>query len=222
MKGSTQFREKYEVSVSKEELSRLPAEKYVGEIVVVSDDSAVEKAVNELKNATIIGFDTETKPSFQKGHINQVALLQLAIPSKTFLIRISKIGLPSSIKGILEDENICKVGLSIKDDFHNLSKIIQIQPKGFIDLQEYVKGFQISDCSLTKIHSIIFGKRISKSQQLSNWEAASLTPKQQEYAALDAMACINIYQHLKSGLFIPAESPYYHEVVQPEQHDTNA
>ena len=212
-KENTPIREKFEVSISKEELNQLPTEKYSGDIIVVDDDAGVEEAVRQLREAPIIGFDTETKPSFQKGQINHVALLQLAIRSKTFLVRLSKIGMPEQIKEILEDEKICKVGLSIKDDFHSINKMVKIEPKGFVDLQEYVKKFKISDCSLTKIHSIVFGKRISKSQQLTNWEASTLTPKQQEYAALDALACINIYQHLKSGAFIPEKSQFYKEIT---------
>lgn len=212
----TAIREKLEVSISKEELSKLPAEKFEGEIMVVYDEEGMVKAAAELKESSLIGFDTETKPSFQKGHINNVALLQLATPEKSYLIRLSHLGMPDAVKQILEDENIFKVGLSIKDDFHSLAKISELKPKGFIDLQEYVKQFGISDCSLTKIHAIVFGKRISKSQQLTNWEASNLTRKQQEYAALDALACVRIYQQLNSGAFIPEESPYYKHIAESE------
>lgn len=202
--------EKFEISISKETLSLLPIEKFTGEIVIVDTPEGAEEAVRELEKASLIGFDTETKPAFQKGHINKVALLQLATENKCYLIRLSKIGMHPAVKMLLENENNCKIGLSIKDDFHNLNKIDPIEPKGFIDLQTYVKNFGITDISLTKIHAIIFGKRISKSQQLSNWEAPVLTKKQQEYAALDALACVNIYRHLKSGEFNPQKSEYRH------------
>lgn len=208
MKKDNIQRENFEISISKEELAKLPAAKFEGEIVVVDTEEDAVQAINELEKAIIVGFDTETKPAFQKGHINYVALLQLATESRSFLIRLSKIGLHPRVKEFLENENILKVGLSIKDDFHNLNKIGTISPRGFIDLQEYVKQFNISDCSLTKIHSIVFGKRISKSQQLTNWEAPSLTRKQQEYAALDALACVYIYKTLTSGNFKPEVSPY--------------
>lgn len=199
----------YEVSITKEELATLNPEKFEGEIVVVDTEEGAVEAAAELKKADMIGFDTETRPAFQKGQINHVALLQLVTPTRAFLIRLSRIGLPEIIKNILEDENLLKVGLSIKDDFHNLNKLTRLEPKGFIDLQEYVRNFQIADASLTKIHSIVFGKRISKSQQLTNWELPILTNRQKEYAALDALACINIYRHLSSGKFDPKASPYY-------------
>lgn len=207
----------FEVSISKEELSQLPAENFNGEIVVVSEPETLPEVVSELEAAPIIGFDTETKPAFQKGRMNQVALLQLATENKAFLIRLCKVGLPEEIKRILEDENILKVGLSIKDDFHSLAKLGEINPGGFVDLQNYVKNFRITDCSLTKIHGIVFGKRISKNQQLTNWEASTLTRRQQEYAALDALACINLYKQLESGKFIPENSPYYKEKCQEEK-----
>lgn len=209
---------RFEIAISKDRLNELPAEKYSGEIVVIDDLPMADIAAEELSHAAIIGFDTETKPAFQKGQINKVALLQLATENKCFLIRLSKIGLPDNIKALLENPKLKKVGLSIKDDFHSLAKISDLHPDGFLDLQSFVKEFMISDCSLTKIHAIIFGKRISKSQQLTNWEAGTLTEKQKEYAALDALACVNIYNHLISGNFIPEESPY---IIHPCQQEEN-
>lgn len=213
-KEESELRENFHVTISKEELKSLPTQKFNGEIVVVSDSSQIDEVVDELERAQIIGFDTETKPAFQKGQINKIALLQLATESKSFLIRLCKIGLPERVKQLLENENILKVGLSIKDDFHSLSKISDISPKGFVDLQEFVKKYLIADCALTKIHAILFNKRISKGQQLSNWEAQTLNPKQQEYAALDALACVNIYKFLTSGDFKPELSPYYKALCQ--------
>ena len=198
----------FELNISKEELSNLPAESFSGEIVVVDSERQLGEVIPILEKAPIIGFDTETKPNFRKGQVNRIALLQLATPEAAFLIRLCKIGMPPQLKALLENENIFKVGLSIKDDFHGLSKLCNFKPAGFLDLQNYVREFNITDSSLTKIHAIIFGRRISKNQQLSNWEAPVLTPKQQEYAAIDARVCINIYRELKSGRFVPTDSPY--------------
>lgn len=206
----------FEVCISKEEMANLPTEKFEGEIVVVSSPEDVPEVVRELKEAPMVGFDTETKPAFKKGQINNVALIQLSTENKCFLVRLSQIGFPAEIKEYLEDGAYAKVGLSIKDDFHNLSKLEEFHPQGFTDLQEYVRKFKISDSSLTKVHSIIFGKRISKSQQLTNWEAPTLTRKQQQYAALDAYACVNIYNHLKSGAFDPRLSPYKKDICKEE------
>lgn len=205
------------LKISKEQLGTLQPEKFEGEIVVVTDPADVEKAVLELRSFPVIGFDTETKPSFQKGRINNVALLQLSGTDKSFLFRLNVLGLPDALVSLLQDESVRKVGLSVKDDFHSLSKLCRIEPKGFVDLQEYVRDFHIADSALTKIHAIIFGRRISKSQQLSNWELPSLNRRQQEYAALDAKACLDIYNYLQSGSFVPADSMYK---VYPEEADT--
>lgn len=207
--------DKFELSISKDALSRLPAESFSGEIVVVDTLEKLDEILPGLSAAPILGFDTETKPNFKKGQANKIALLQLSTPDISYLIRISKIGLPPQLKLVLEDKNIFKVGLSIKDDFHALAKICDIKPDGFLDLQDFVRNFGITDSSLTKIHAIVFGKRISKNQQLSNWEAPSLTSRQQEYAALDALACVRIYKELKSGRFVPSSSPFF-KICQDE------
>lgn len=199
----------YSVFITKEELSALPMEKFEGKIVVVSSEQTAEKAIEDLRNAPVIGFDTETKPNFKKGQMNHVALLQLSTDSKCYLFRLSKIGFIKCIRELLEDETVMKVGLSIKDDFLNLTKLNEFKPAGFIDLQDYAKEFKIKDLALTKIHSILFDRRISKGQQLSNWEASTLNEKQRAYAALDAVACVKIYNHLKNGQFKPEESKYY-------------
>ncbi|MCH5214311.1 MAG: 3'-5' exonuclease domain-containing protein 2 [Muribaculaceae bacterium] len=198
----------FEITISKEELNHLEPARFEGEIFTVNNIEEAERAVCALSEAELIGFDTETKPAFKKGVHNNVALMQLATENVCFLFRLSKIGMPEVLKNFIENPEIKKVGLSIKDDFFNLNKLAAIKPAGFVDLQDYVKEFKIKDCALTKIHSIIFGKRISKNQQLTNWEAPQLTQKQQEYAALDAQACVRIFKHLKSGGFDPLQSQY--------------
>lgn len=205
------------VSITKEELASLPAASYTGSIMLVDTLEAAEKAADELKNETILGFDTETKPSFKRGQINKVSLLQLSTHTTCYLFRLNKIGMTQAIKGILENKNILKIGLSIHDDFHNLHKLCPLNPDGFIDLQPYVKQFKIADNSLTRIYGILFNQRISKGQRLTNWEAEELTPNQQGYAALDALACIQIYEHLQSGQFDPANSRHYKDKPQPPQ-----
>ncbi|MDE6811986.1 MAG: 3'-5' exonuclease domain-containing protein 2 [Muribaculaceae bacterium] len=205
------------LSISKSELSKLPAAEYNGEIYLVDSPDKVGAAVEILQDAEIIGFDTETRPSFKKGQSYQVALMQLSTHDKCFLLRLNKIGLPDGIKRILEDEQIMKIGVSLHDDFHNLHKIFTLKPQGFIDLQPYVKKFGILDNSLSRIYGILFGKRISKSQRLTNWEAPTLTPSQQSYASLDARSCITIYEYLQSGEFSPEKSPY---VLPPVTEDS--
>lgn len=185
--------------------------------MVIDTPDQVEQVASVLRKENIIGFDTETKPSFKRGQLNKVALLQLSTHKECFLIRLNKLGMPDSIKEILEDENILKIGLSIHDDFHSLNKICEIDPKGFIELQGFVKDYKIADNSLARIYGILFNKRISKGQRLTNWEADELSIHQQEYASLDALACIKIYETLLNGAFNAEQSPYYREPVDPNR-----
>lgn len=203
--------ENLEISIPKDKLATLPVENYDGKIVVVSSEKSARSALEQLRKAEIIGFDTETKPNFKKGKVNNVSLIQLATEKKCFLFRISKSGLLKEIIDFLEDEKIKKVGLSIHDDFLGLSRIKELNPGGFIDLQPYVKQFNIIDNSLSRIYGILFGKRIAKGQQLTNWEASKLTSSQKKYAALDAYACIRIYKHLQAKGFDPLKSEYIKE-----------
>lgn len=202
------------ISISKQQLASLPAAHFDGEIRIVETEDQIKDAISRLRCSDIIGFDTETRPSFKKGMSNSVALIQLSTREECFLFRINLTGLTRPIIEILEDPNILKIGLSTHDDFHNLNKIEVIRPQGFIDLQSYVKQFKIVDNSLSRIFGIVFGQRISKAQRLTNWEAQTLSPSQQSYAALDAIACIKIYEYLASGKFNPKDSPY---IVCPEE-----
>ena len=145
--------------------------------------------------------------------------MQISTLDRCFLFRLNKIGISDELKAFLENPGITKIGLSIHDDFNALHRSSEVACKGFIDLQQYVKPFGITDISLQKIYAIIFGERISKSQRLTNWEADTLTPGQQSYAALDAWACLKIYEHLRDGGFHPAESPYRHEEEAPAPND---
>lgn len=208
----------YTISISKEELSLLPAARFEGRITVVDTLAGLEKALADLRCCKIIGFDTETKPCFKKGQSNQVSLVQLATPTTCYLIRINKTGLDRGLVDLLEDEEVLKVGLSIHDDFHNLRKLGDLEPEGFVELQTYVKSFHIVDNSLTRIYAVIFGQRISKGQRLTNWEAEELTKAQQAYAALDAAACLRIHDELRLGNFHPENSPYLH-FPEEEQED---
>lgn len=199
----------FHITISKEDLAALPKEIYNGDIQVIDVPEDVVPAVNALYKSSVIGFDTETRPAFKRGQYNSLSLIQLASESSCYLFRLNKIGFMQEIRKILEDESMLKIGLSIHDDFNNLRKLNRnFNPKGFIDLQSYVKTFRITDNSLQRIYGILFSRRISKSQRLSNWEAPMLTLAQQNYAALDAKACIDIYKCLKSGAFVPSASPY--------------
>ncbi len=204
----------FKIAITKEQLATLPTVGFSGTITVIDDPARVAEAVALLRTKKTVGFDTETKPTFKKGMTNKVSLIQFSTEDHSFLFRLNKIGFPEELKELMECEDVVKVGLSLKDDFHVLNRVGAFEPGNFIDLQELVKKFHISDLSLQKIYGILFGGRISKSQRLTNWEAPELTPSQQAYASIDAWACLRIYSLLTAGDFDPLESPY---IVQPEE-----
>lgn len=185
--------------ITREELDELPLKAFEGEIVVVDQNEKLESAIKYLSNQKMIGFDTETKPSFKRGQVNQVALLQLSTGKKAFLFRINKIGLPEPLKKILASPEILKVGVAIHDDIKGLQRISPFRPAGFIELQQQVKDYGINDFSLKKIAGIVLGVRISKSQRLSNWESDELTEAQQCYAATDAWISFKILHSLSAA-----------------------
>ena len=186
--------------ISKEQLAELPVKEFAGHPVTVIDLEQAEIAVRQIRESGLpVGFDTETRPSFQKGVTYRVCLVQLSVGSVCYLFRLNKIRqLPDCLKALLEDPNVLKVGLSTKDDFHNLQKWRDIHPQGFVELQQMVQQHGIKEMSLAKIYAILFGLKLSKRQRLTNWEADQLSMKQLCYAALDAVACVEIYEKLNS------------------------
>ena len=184
-------------SISNEDVTALPAVQYEGEIVVVDTPQTLSEACDHLAQQSIIGFDTETRPSFTAGVVNKVALLQLYGGGKCFLIRLNRVQISKALTDILHNPNILKIGAAVKNDILGLNKLRHFTAGGFVDLQDIVEKYNIKDKSLRKISGIVLGKKVSKAQRLSNWEANTLTPQQQLYAATDAWVCVEIYRHLK-------------------------
>ncbi len=208
MTNATGYRE----SIPKEELKNYPSESYTGVIHVVRTESQATKVANyllSLAGKDVLGFDTETRPSYVKGEIHKISLVQICTGKECFLFRTLAPGVWQQLKPVLEDEKLLKIGLSLKDDFHGMRKACDIKPQNFIELQSYVKKFGIKDCGLSRIYANIFQMRISKKERLTNWESAILTEEQKRYAALDAWATRRIYMELKR---VEDESP---EQFQP-------
>ena len=186
------------MKIEKEQIAEMPVETFSGKIIVVNTGFEAEKAVHFLQTQPLIGFDTETKPAFKRGQTHKVALMQLSTEDICFLFRLNKIGYPDVLDNVICNPSIQKIGLSLRDDFAAIHKRSDKTPQNFIDLQSFVKKFDIEDSSLQKIYALLFGKKISKNQRLSNWEADYLTEAQQSYAAIDAWACLKIYHYLNN------------------------
>lgn len=184
--------------VDKSEVAAMPKVEFPGRVFVIYTMADAEKAVAYLKDQTVIGVDTETRPSFKKGKTYKVSLMQLATEDTCFLFRLNHIGMPDCLQELLKGDTL-KIGLSLKDDFQVIRRRedVHAEEGNWIELQDYVGKFGIEDRSLQKIFANLFGQKISKSQRLSNWEAETLSESQIRYAATDAWACVKIYQCLK-------------------------
>lgn len=206
----------YKVAIDKSAVNELPIVAFPGKVVVIDSMYRLKSAIEVLRKSEIVGFDTETRPSFRKGEHHKVALIQLSTSEICFLFRVNKIGIPDALSDYLSDASCLKIGLSIQDDFRQMRKVKEFEPAGFVELQKMVGDYEISDMSLQKIFAILFEQKISKSQRLTNWEGAELTEMQQRYAAIDAWACVKIYERLVSGAFNPEKSPYRKEIEDEE------
>jgi ribonuclease D len=158
----------------------------------------VKEVADELIKHKLIGFDTETRPSFRKGTQYYVSLLQLATEEMAFLIRLNEIGMPGLIQEILEDSSIVKIGAAVLDDLRGLRKVsLGFEPQSFFDLNEELKKVGFENVGVRNLAAMVLNIRISKSEQVSNWEASELTEKQKLYAATDAWVCLEIYKKLQ-------------------------
>jgi ribonuclease D len=186
--------------ITPEEIDCLEIISFPGEISVISTiGKKYTEAIKHLREQIFIGFDTETKPNFQANTPrHSTALLQLSSETKAYLFRVQKIGIPQELAELLSNPEITKVGAATTDDIRGLQCYTKFEPQRFIDLQDFVEQYGILEKSVRKLAAIILGKRISKAQQLSNWESAKLTPAQQLYAATDAWICVKMYKKLLS------------------------
>ena len=198
----------------KAQISSLPVAQFPGRIIVILTPGETEKAVRYLLSQPILGFDTETRPSFKRGHQHKVSLLQVSTPDTCFLFRLNHTGLTSALINLLEDRTVKKIGLSWHDDVNSLNKIGEFKTGSFIDIQDLVRELGIEDLSLQKLYANLFNQKISKRQQLSNWEADILSDKQKMYAATDAWACIMIYEEI-----IRLEESGDYELIIKEEHN---
>jgi ribonuclease D len=184
--------------ISKESINDLPLGQFEGEIVLIDSLDQVKEAADELFRHNLLGFDTETRPSFRKGTLYYISLLQLATDDMAFLIRLNEIGMPGLIKEILEDSGIIKIGAAVLDDLRGLRKVsLGFEPQSFFDLNEELKKVGFENVGVRNLAAMVLNMRISKSEQVSNWEASELTEKQKLYAATDAWVCLEIYKKLQ-------------------------
>lgn len=189
----------YLADISADEIRNLPLGLFRGDIYVISDFADFNRAISMISRESVLGIDTETKPSFRKGKRNRVSLLQLATDERAWLFRIARIGLPRELISVFENPSVMKIGLALRDDIHALQAIHSFKPENMVDLQKIVAQHGITAQGLRKLAAIVLGIRISKSQQVTNWENPVLTESQILYAATDAWVCQAIWKKLNGS-----------------------
>ena len=188
---------------SKDLIQWLPLAAFGGEVIVVDTPEKVEEAVEYLSKQNAIGVDTESRPSFTRGVHYPTALLQIATEERCYLFRLTHVGMPQALADIFANPKITKVGLAFKDDIAGLRRRRDFKPANCIDLQTIVSKYGILDMGLQKIFAICFGRKISKAQQLTNWENSHLTPDKARYASTDAWATLLIYKDIMQTKPLP-------------------
>lgn len=178
-------------------MANLPRFSFPGKIVVIQSEDEARRAVAMLQREKVVGIDSETRPSFRKGQINKVALLQVSTEEVCFLFRLCQTGLTADILRLLTDPDVMKVGLSLADDLHMLRLRQDFEPANWLDLQHYVAEMGIEDRGLQKLYANVFRMYLAKRAQRTNWEVDVLTDKQKAYAATDAYTCLQLYKELK-------------------------
>lgn len=190
----------YKKEITKEELALLPLGKYQGEIELISDRDHAERALNDLVNCPIIGMDTEARPAFRKGQSFPVSLVQLASDKKVYLFRTLETGKLPLLNEIIEDKSIVKVGIAVHDDLKDLSSRLARTARNVVDLNILAHDIGFKNIGARKLSALVLNIRISKAQQVSNWENRVLSQAQIDYAATDAWLCREIYLRLSAKL----------------------
>ena len=189
----------YQHSIDADTIKDLPVAGFEGRVVIVNSSEGLEAACQALSQESVIGFDTETRPSFKAGVSYNVSLIQLSTADVCYLIRLGAVPMERCLMKILESRKILKVGVDVLGDIRNLNKMRHFRAGGFVELQKEVEAFGIEDKSLRKMAAIILGVGVSKAQRLSNWEARELTAAQLRYAATDAWICLEMYNKLQAS-----------------------
>ena len=183
----------FPLSITKEAIAQLPLIKFDGPIHVVNNYEEMFRAIKKLKKEGIIGFDTEKKPTFRKGQYHPTALIQLSTSTEVFLFRINKIGLHEELIGLFESDKIAKIGVGVSADIVELKRIRTFTQNNCIDLNNLMPTLGVEKIGIKNLVAILLEKRVSKNQQVSNWENEELNRSQQQYAATDAWVCYKMY-----------------------------
>jgi ribonuclease D len=183
-------------AISREDLNRLPIRSYEGPIRLVNDRSELASCLELLAQEPVLGFDTETRPAFQRGVSYPPALMQLATAKEVFVFQFHALGGLGALRDVLENPSITKAGVALSDDIKQLNDAWQFKPRNFLEIGTMAKELGYQQTGLRSLAGLLLGFRISKREQRSNWARANLTRSQIVYAATDAWVSRELYLHI--------------------------
>ncbi len=186
----------YAIALTREDINALPISRYEGPVTLVRGESGCQEACDALRREPVLGFDTETRPSFRKGEFYLPSLIQLAAAKRVYLFQLEEHHIPGPLQALLGDATVLKTGVSLDYDLKQLRQLADFEPDGFVPLEPLAKALRIKNQGLRGLAAALFGFRISKKAQCSNWSRQELSDAQINYAATDAWISLSLYNEL--------------------------
>jgi ribonuclease D len=194
----------FPTTIAKADVNALPLARYEGPISLVADTRAAHAAVDYLRDEALVGFDTESRPSFRRGDNHPVALLQMAGAERVYLFQLHLLDNLDPVLALLADPAIRKAGVAIRDDIKKLQELGDFTPRNFVEISDLSRRLEVSNTGLRNLSAMFLGYRVSKGAQVTNWARPDLTQPQITYAATDAWISRLLYLKF-AGMGLPVE-----------------
>jgi len=192
--------------MTSEELNQLPLSRFEGRIHKVRNRKEWDKVAHLLPEEGVVGFDTESRPSFRKGQWYPPTLIQFATLTDAILVQIGQMEEPGEVLNpVLENPHLWKVGVALRDDIRFMLRVFAFEPAGFVEIDPMAKKAGLPYTGLRKLAGKLLGERLSKGAQVSDWSRARLSESQTHYAAADAWVSLRLYLILREEYDIDAE-----------------
>ena len=180
-------------SISREEMANLPIRRYEGEICLVEDAGALERAAQDIHHDRVVGFDTETRPAFRVGESHLPALAQVATARAVYLFPLQRLDCSAVLASLLAAPRIVKAGVSLADDLAKLKLLFPFEQASVLDLGHVASRHGLKQTGLRNLTGLLLGTRVPKGAKTTNWAVRQLSQQQILYAATDAWACRELY-----------------------------
>ena len=194
-------------SISRQEIADLPIRRYEGEVLLVATAADRDRAMADIRQERVAGFDTETRPAFHKGQSYLPCLAQVATARAVYLFRLEQTDFSAELTEFLQCANIVKAGVAIADDLRQLKLLFPFEEKSVVDPGWVASRHGYSQTGLRNLAGIFLGFRIPKGNRTSNWAATRLNPAQIAYAATDAWGCRELYLRFEETGMLERHQP---------------